>query len=192
MPSRQAWLFWITGVIAAPYALGAQAISDGLLAGGGLSFSAQATLGDFIGTTHTATGKLIGAPRLNGVHGWVEAPAKSLTTLNDHRDRDMASSLEVEKYSTIRFDLDSVVASEPFGDSTAVVLIGKFTLHGQTHAASVSGFAKISSSLVKFRGAIPLNVKDFGIGGLSKMFGLLKMKETIIVSIDIWFTQTHE
>jgi hypothetical protein len=151
-----------------------------------LAFDAKANVGDFAGTTTTMTGKLVGASALSGVHGWVEAPAKSLSTHNGHRDSDMAKSLEIDKYATIRFDLDSVAPGAAQGDSTAVVLKGRFTLHGKALAASIPGWVWLTSKTARFRGAVPVDVKDYGVGGLTH-FLVFKMNEMITVKIDVTF-----
>jgi polyisoprenoid-binding protein YceI len=165
----------------------AQVVPDAPLAHGTLAFDGKGTLGGFTGVTTTLTGQLIGANTLSGARGWVEAPAKSLSTNNGHRDNDMAGSLELAKYPIIRFDLDSVAPGEQHGDSTAVTLSGWFTIHGQKRAARVPGWAWPTARSVRFRGALPMNVKDYGVGGLSKMFGVLKMNEMITVRIDVAF-----
>ena len=165
----------------------AQAIADGRPVHGTLAFDANATLGAFTGTTSALSGQLAGAATLAGVRGWVEAPSTSLTTNNGHRDHDMAGSLEVDKFATIRFDLDSVTLGEGRGDSTVVTLIGSFTLHGQTRAAAVPGWIWLTPTGARFRGALPINVKDYGVAGLSKMLGVLKMSERIVVRVDVTF-----
>ena len=180
-------LLCISGGLAGWVRAGAQTLPDASLARGTLAFDAKATLGPFTGVTSTVTGRLTGAAALSGVRGWVEAPAKSLTTSNGHRDRDMAGSLEIAKYPVIRFDLDGVTPGEVRGDSTAVTLRGRFTIHGQTRDASVPGWVWLRVNGARFRGALPMNVKDYGVGGLSKMLGVLKMNETIIVRIDVEF-----
>lgn len=187
MLSRWPWTLILAGICATPMVLQAQAIGDLSLAHGTLAFDAKATLGAFTGVTTTMTGKLTGASSLSGVHGWVEAPAKSLNTSNDHRDRDMAGSLEIEKYATIRFDLDSVSPGSASGDSVAVTLKGHFTLHGQTRPASIPGFVWLTATSARFHGALPISVKDYGVGGLSKMLGILKMNEMITVRMDVTF-----
>jgi hypothetical protein len=175
--------------VATTGAVGAQAIPGMPLGSGVLAFDADATLGKFTGTTTTMKGGLTGAPTLAAVHGWVEAPSKSLTTNNGHRDGDMAGSLEIEKYPIIRFDLDSIAVAEKHGDSTAVALAGSFTIHGQKRAATVPGWIWLTDKGARFRGALPINVKDYGVGGLSKMLGVLKMNEMITVRIDVVFEQ---
>lgn len=178
----------LLATLLAPDTLAGQAVPDLPLARGTLAFDANATLGSFTGTTTAITGRLVGAPSLNGVRGWVEAPSQSLKTRNGKRDRDMASSLEIEKFKIIRFDLEGVTVGETHGDSTAVTLDGAFTIHGQKRAAKVPGWAWVSGAQARFRGALPINVKDYGVGGLSKMLGMLKMKEMITVRIDVTFT----
>jgi len=165
----------------------AQAVPDAPLSRGTLAFDADATLGAFTGVTSRMTGHLTGAGQLSGVRGWVETPAVSLTTNNGHRDRDMASSLEIPKYPTLRFDLDSVTPGSANGDSIPVTLHGRFTIHGQTRAAKVPGWAWVRPDRSRFRGSLPINVKDYGVGGLSKMLGVLKMNEMITVRIDVEF-----
>jgi polyisoprenoid-binding protein YceI len=173
--------------MAASVPMAAQSVPDAPLSHGTLAFDANATLGAFTGVTSTVTGHLKGASVISGVRGWVEAATVSLTTNNGHRDRDMSSSLEIPKYPTIRFDLDSVTPGGASGDSMPVMLHGRFTIHGQTRAANVPGWAWLGPSRSRFRGALPLNVKDYGVGGLTKMLGLLKMNEMITVRIDVEF-----
>ncbi|MEO5798128.1 MAG: YceI family protein, partial [Gemmatimonadales bacterium] len=132
---------------------------------GSLSFDAKATLGAFTGTTTTVKGEMSSNDGLARVHGWVEAPAKSLSSQNGKRDRDTWSSLEVEKYPAIRFQLDSVSPGVVHGDSIDVVLLGHFTLHGETRPARLPGWVWRQGSIIRFKGATPLNVKDYGIGG---------------------------
>lgn len=188
--TRRIW--WRTvvcacGIGAAVSGASAQAVPDAPLLRGTLAFDADATLGAFTGTTSTLTGHLAGASDLSGVRGWVQALTVSLTTNNGHRDRDMASSLEIPKYPIIRFDLDGVTPGATQGDSIPVTLHGRFTIHGQTRSASLPGWVWLRANGARFRGSVPMNVKDYGVGGLSKMLGLLKMNEMITVRVDLEF-----
>lgn len=167
--------------------ISAQAIPDASRVRGTLAFDASATLGAFTGSTSTITGHLVGAPTLAGVRGWVEAPARSLSSKNGKRDRDTWSSLEVEKYPKIRFDLDSVTPERASSDSQAVTLHGRFRLHGAEHPTSLEGWLWRTGTTVRFRGAVPVNVKDYGVGGLTKALGMLRMNEHITVRVDVTF-----
>ena len=52
---------------------------------------------------------------------------------------------------------------------------------------TVPASVAIHSEGVRVRGATPLNLKDYKIGGLSKALGLLKMHEEIVIHIDLLF-----
>ena len=155
----------------------AQSLPDAPLSRGTLAFDADATLGAFTGVTSTMTGHLTGAGQLSGVRGWVETRTVSLTTSNGHRDRDMASSLEIPKYPTLRFDLDSVTPGSASGDSIPVTLHGRFTIHGQTRAARVPSLVWVWPKKSRVRGALPTKGKEY----------VLKMNEMITVRIDVEF-----
>jgi polyisoprenoid-binding protein YceI len=108
-------------------------------------------------------------------------------TGNGRRDRDMWKSLEVERFPTIRFDLDAVAPGATQGDSVAVTLRGRFTIHGVTRESAVRGWVHVESSRVRFRGYTPLQLTDYTISGLSKAFGLLKMDPDVVVRMELLF-----
>jgi polyisoprenoid-binding protein YceI len=165
----------------------AQAVPSMTLRSGTLSFDGKASLGDFTGTTTSVTGALTGAATVEGVRGWVEAPAQSLVTGNGRRDRDMYSSLEVDRFPTLRFELADLSAGPVQGDSLPTTLRGRFTIHGVTREHAVPGWLWLADDTARFRGQLPLNLKNYSIGGLSKMLGLLKMQEEIVVKMDVMF-----
>jgi polyisoprenoid-binding protein YceI len=171
--------------------LGAQApvgrtIPDGTVRQGMLSFDGRATAGDFSGTTTSVTGEMHGG-KLSEVRGWVEAPVRTLGTGNQRRDRDLNKSMESDKYPTIRFELAGVAAPETPGDSVNLVLHGRFIIHGVTREATVPASVAFRPEGIRVRGATPLNLKDYKIGGLSKALGMLKMDEKILVHVDLMF-----
>lgn len=173
--------------LAAAVPIAAQAVPSMTLRSGRLAFDGKATLGDFTGTTSSVTGALTGAASLEGVRGWVEAPARTLVTGNGRRDRDMYASLEVVRYPALRFDLDDLAVGPIEGDSMPVTLRGRFTLHGVTRPHAVPGWIWRTERGARFTGRLPLNLRDYLIGGLSKMLGVLKMNEEIVVKIDVTF-----
>lgn len=175
----------LLAVLSAP--LHAQAVPDRLLVTGTLAFDGEATLGDFTGTTTTVAGRLVGAESLAAVRGYVTAPARSLVTGNGRRDRDMYKSLEADRYPLIRYDLVGVRPGRTDGDSTAVTLRGQFTIHGVARDTEIPGWAWLGPNSTRFRGQTPLNLKDYQIGGLSKLLGTLKMHEEIVVRVDLSF-----
>lgn len=179
------WLLLM--VLGAPVAAHAQTVSDARLTRGMLAFDAKATLGDFTGLTNTTRGVLIGASELAAAHGWVEGDTRTLVTGNGKRDRDMYASLEVERFPTMRYDLARVDVGAAQGDSTAVTLQGALTVHGVKREVAIPGWVWMHGGVARFRGATPLDLKDFQIGGLKKALGILRMNEHITVRIDVTF-----
>jgi len=118
----------------------AQAIPDMPLSTGEVAFDGRGSLGGFTGTTASVRGQLVGGADLEAVRGWVEADAATLVTGNGRRDKDMRSSLEVERFPVIRFDLAAVGAGEVAGDSIPVTLRGTFTIHGVRREQAVTGW----------------------------------------------------
>jgi polyisoprenoid-binding protein YceI len=183
----------LAGGLALP--LGAQAqvatpIPSGHVKSGSLSFDGHASVGDFVGTTSTVSGQMTGGDSLPAVRGWVEAPVVTLKTGNGKRDRDLNKSMESDKYPTIRFDLASVTPGAPASDSVPVTLRGKMVIHGVSREVDLPGFAQFHCGAVRVRSDFPLNLKDYEIGGLTKMLGMLKMYENIEVHVDLTFAPT--
>jgi polyisoprenoid-binding protein YceI len=163
-------------------------VPSGTVREGTLSFDGHATAGDFVGTTTTVTGEMTGAPTLPEVRGWVEAPVATLKTGNDHRDRDLNKSMESDKYPTMRFELAEVVPSGTATDSLDAVLRGQMTIHGVTRPVEIPASVVFQGGTARVRGSFPLNLKQYKIGGLSKMLGILKMYEDIVIHVDLTFS----
>src|SRR6266496_2071967 len=158
---------------------------------GTLSFDGHATLGDFVGTTDSVRGEMTGGAGLAAVRGWVEGRVAALLTGKGKRDTDLRKSMEVDSFPTMRFDLADVVPGASLGDSTAVTLRGRLTIHGVTHEVDIPARVWIGppADTIRVRGDFPLNLKDYRIGGLSKMLGILKMHENIEVHVDLVFVK---
>jgi polyisoprenoid-binding protein YceI len=162
-------------------------IPNGRLVSGVLSFEGHATAGDFTGSTTTISGQVAGAPDLTGVRGWVEAPVQTLKTGNGRRDRDLNKSMETDKFPTMRFDLTGVTRRGGSADSVDVVLRGQLQIHGVTREVELPAGLQLSGTEARLRTEFPLNLKDYRIGGLSKLLGMLKMYEDIEVRADLVF-----
>lgn len=165
----------------------ASPISAGRVISGTLSFDGRATVGDFVGTTDSVSGEMTGGQELSAVRGWVEAPVRTLKTGNGKRDKDLNKSMESSKYPTMRFELTGVTPKEGTADSLPVTLLGTLVLHGVTRRVDLPGSLVFRGRQVRVRSDFPLNLKDYRIGGLSKMLGMLKMSENIEVHVDVLF-----
>jgi polyisoprenoid-binding protein YceI len=157
-----------------------------VLQSGVLSFSAHATVGDFVGTTSTMSGVVTGDQ--SDARGWVEAPVGSLATHNDHRDRDLRGSMEVEKYPTMRFALGRISSTLAVSEGHfAVMLHGRLTIHGVTRDVDLPATIDRGADTIHVTSSFPLNLEDYHIGGLKKMLGLLRMDPRIEVHVDLRF-----
>jgi polyisoprenoid-binding protein YceI len=180
---------WVLGLALVAGSGRAQTVAAGIVRDGTLSFDGRASVGDFVGATSTIRGRLSGGD-LGHLTGFVEAPVKTLVTGNGRRDRDLNKSMESDQYPLLRFDLENVEVVDPSrADSTTVTLGGTFTIHGVTHAVSIPAVVALNADAVRVRATTPLNLKDYRIGSLSKMLGILKMHPDIVVHIDLSFSQ---
>lgn len=156
-------------------------IIDAVLASGRLSFVGHATVGDFVGTTTTMTGVVSG--ELSSARGWVESPVSTLATGNDRRDRDMRASLEADRFPTMRFDLGR---TSP-GSGSELILHGTLTIHGVSRAVDLRSTLVQSADTLHVTAEFPLDLLEYRIGGLTKLFGLLRMERRIEVRLDLRF-----
>jgi hypothetical protein len=185
---RNAILLLVAGTwCAAGDALAQQPIPGGTIRTGSLSFDGRATMGDFTGTTTTVTGEMTGGATLASVRGWVEAPVRTLVTGNSRRDADLNKSMESDRYPTIRYELTDVLPGEVWGDTVPVTLHGYFLIHGVKQHAPIPATVVFLHDGVRVRGEAPLNLKTYKIGGLTKMLGMLRMHEDIVVHVDLTF-----
>lgn len=162
-------------------------VPNGSVQEGTLAFDGRASAGDFTGRTSDVTGQLQGAATLAEVSGWVEAPVRSLVTGNDKRDRDLNKSMESDRYPALRFELERVEPGAGPTDSLPATLVGRMILHGVTREVELPATLRFQEGGVRVTSDFPLNLKDYRIGGLSKLLGLLRMDEHIVVHVDLGF-----
>jgi polyisoprenoid-binding protein YceI len=180
--------------VAMPRAMSAQRpVPDAALESGTLSFFARATAGDFVGTTSKVTGAIIGGRDYSTTRGWIEAPVRSLVTGNERRDRELRESMEVDRYPTVRFDLNGATFLNPSfesPDSSAMVLHGALTIHGVTRHVDVVATVQRCGDTTHVTTRFPIDLADYRIGGLTKMLGLLRMDREVDVLVDLRFFDT--
>ncbi len=179
---RSTWLGLVALLIVAPGIVHAQrVIPNSVVVEGRLGFDGHATPGPWSAWTDSVAGFLTGGATIEEVRGWVEFPAATLDSDNGRRDRDMRKSLETDKHPVIRFDLQAVREEEAFGDSSRVVLQGTFDLHGVQRDVVMDAMVGFEGSRIRLRTDFPLNLKDYDIGGLSPMLGILNIMMMITV-----------
>lgn len=154
---------------------------------GHLSYDGHGTFGGFVGATDSVLGRLNAAPDLAHVSGYVAAHAGTLKTGNGKRDRDQWSSLQVDSFPFIRYDVDSVTVGAVHADTQLVTLHGRFEIHGVTREVELPSRLLLAATSAHLLADTPLDLRDHRIGGLTKFFGALKMDPHITVHIDVTF-----
>jgi polyisoprenoid-binding protein YceI len=172
-----------------PYRLTAQQhpVPASTSVSGTLRYDGHGTFGGFVGTTDSVIGRLNAAADLSRVSGYVAARAGTLRTGNGKRDRDQWSSLEVDSFPFIRYDVDSLTVGATTHDTIAVTLHGRFDIHGVKHAVELPSRLVLTAVSAHLVTETPLDLRDYSIGGLSKFFGALKMDPHVVVHVDVTF-----
>lgn len=166
---------------------------DAVLRSGTLRFVGHSTIGDFVGTTTAVSGVVIGSSDVTSARGWVSAPVATLSTRNALRDRDLRAAMQVAKYPTIRFDLEGVTLSSPEpADTVRAVLRGSLSIHGVAQDLTLPATLVSLADTIHVTGTFPLDLADYGIGGLTRLFGTLRMHRNIEVSLDLRFVTTTD
>ena len=163
-----------------------------LLQSGTLSFTGHSTFGDFVGTTTAVSGGVIGSADVAGARGWVEAPVATLSTRNSRRDGDLRSTMEVAKYPTMRFDLAGFAVNSAAAppEPVAGTLRGTLTIHGVTRDVAIPATLVATADAIDVSGEFPLDLADYHIGGLTRLFGTLRMQRNIEVRFHLRFQAT--
>jgi len=164
---------------------------DAALRSGTLSFTAHSTVGDFVGTTAAVTGGVTGNAELANARGWVEAPIKTLSTGNGLRDRDLRATMDVANYPTMRFELVGVTVGSPAATDTVTgALRGALTIHGVTRDVAILATLIPAGDTIDVSGAFPVDLADYKVGGLTRLFGTLRVQRKIDVRFHVRFQAT--
>lgn len=127
-----------------------------------------------------------GGAALAEVRGWVDAPVNTLKTENDRRDRDLVKTMDANIFPVIRFELAGVAPDWERGDSAAVVLEGRFIIHGVTRTERVKAMVTRTGEGIHLVASLPMNLHDYKIDRLTR-FLVFKMDPAILVHIDLLF-----
>ena len=161
---------------------------NAVLQSGTLSFTGHSTLGDFVGTTTAMSGGVTGNAELASARGWVEAPVTTLFTGNGLRDHDLRATMGVEKYPTMRFELAGVTVGSPAQSDTVIgALRGALTIHGVTRDVSILSTLIAEGDTIDVSGAFPVDLTDYKVDGLTRLFGTLRVQRKIDVRFRVRF-----
>ena len=165
---------------------------NAVLQSGTLSFTGHSTLGDFVGTTTAVSGGVTGNAELANARGWIEAPVTTLSTGNGLRDHDLRGAMEVAKYPTMRFELAGVTVGSLPGLSDTVIggLRGALTIHGVTRDVVILATLIKAADTIDVSGAFPVDLADYKVDGLTRLFGTLRVQRKIDVRFHVRFEAT--
>ena len=164
---------------------------DAALRSGTLSFTAHSTVGDFVGTTAAVTGGVTGNAELANARGWVEATVTALSTGNGLRDRDLRATMDVANYPKMRFELVGVTVGSPAASDTVTgALRGALTIHGVTRDVAILATLIPAGDTIDVSGAFPVDLADYKVGGLTRLFGTLRVQRKIDVRFHVRFQAT--
>ena len=165
---------------------------NAVLRSGNLSFTGHSTVGDFVGTTTAVSGGVTGNAELANARGWVEAPVTTLSTGNRLRDRDLRATMNVEKYPTMRFELAGVTVQSSAAppDTVTGTLRGALTIHGVTRDVAIPATLIEAADTIDVSGAFPVDLADYKVGGLTRLFGTLRVQRYIDVRFHVRFQAT--
>lgn len=151
-------------------------------------FEASFPLGDFRGSTQEVRGEfqadLENIPA--GIRGNVTVNPASLKTGIDLRDRDLRTTLEVDKHPHIRFTVREVRASFPSlaeRADTQLTVEGELSIRGVDRPITLTGRAQIRDGQVWVRGEGTLRMTDYGISPPRKFF--LSVGDQARVAFDV-------
>jgi len=132
-----------------------------------------------------------GNAELANARGWVEAPITTLATGNGLRDRDLRAAMDVAKYPTMRFELAGVTVGSPAASDTVTgALRGALTIHGVTRDVTIPATLIAAADTIDVSGAFPVDLADYKVDGLTKLFGALRVRRNIEVRFRVRFEAT--
>ena len=141
----------------------AQTVVPGPLVSGEVTFLFHSTfVGRLVGRAPIERATFTGGA-LTAVRGAAEVSVARMETGNGARDRHMRETLQADSYPVIRFAVDSAVPGAASGDSTAIGLFGKLTLHGVTRSVRADGSVILKPGGTNVTAAFSLDMRDYGI-----------------------------
>jgi polyisoprenoid-binding protein YceI len=138
------------------------------------------------------SGGVTGNAESANARGWVEAPITTLSTGNRLRDRDLRATMDVAKYPTMRFELAGVTVESPAAPSDTVTgaLRGALTIHGVTRDVAIPATLIAAAETIDVSGAFPVDLGDYKVDGLTRLFGTLRVRRKIDVRFHVRFQAT--
>jgi polyisoprenoid-binding protein YceI len=118
----------------------------------------------------------------------VELDVASLRTGISLRNQHLRDEMEVDRYPLVRFRLDRVdvpcCATEDTG-ARAVVLHGPLTIKAVTRPVQIPATVLQRGDTLRVRGKVPIRLTDFGIQPPSRLLGIARMRDELVLAFDV-------
>jgi polyisoprenoid-binding protein YceI len=96
--------------------------------------------------------------------------------------------MDVDRFPTMRYDLRGASTRLATGaEGAGLLLHGTLRLHGVARPVDVPVTVARTGDTLRVAGTFPVNVTDYGVGGLRRMGRLLRMREGIEVHLALRF-----
>jgi polyisoprenoid-binding protein YceI len=167
-----------------------------------IGFDADATMGAFGGTARRFRGHaaLEDTASLAGATGRVEIDVSSFRTGIGMRDGHLRGDLDADEHPTITFVLAGARrAAEPFPPETGlqpaageaarapVLLNGQLTIRGETRDIGIPALVRFTADSLYARGRVPVRFTDFAMKPPSRLFGMAKVDDALVLHFDAVF-----
>ena len=171
-----------------------------------IGFEAGATMGAFGGTARRFRGhaEIADTASLTGATGRIEIDVASFRTGIGIRDGHLRGDLDADEYPTITFVLASARRSaEPFSAETGLVmaadeparapvlLSGQLTIRGETRDIGIPALVRFAADSLYARGRVPVRFTDFDMKRPSRLLGMAKVDDALVLHFDAVFTMVR-
>jgi polyisoprenoid-binding protein YceI len=161
-PCRAASLVAVTGVIALGRAA-AQPVTPAPLVRSEITFLVHSTIVGGIHCWVPVTRAEFTGDDLRAVRGLVEVRVADMQTGNGTRDRHLRRAMQADSYPAIRFELLGVEPGAASGDTVAVSLEGRLTIHGVTRPVRADASVVLRPVGADVVTTFPLDMRDYRI-----------------------------
>jgi polyisoprenoid-binding protein YceI len=164
--------FLVLSLLAIPVVAYAQARTFTIGSGSRVAFTSNAPLETINGTSSTVRGSVsVNPANLGSVSGRLEVPIRTLRTGLDLRDEHLHGDgwLDAARFPNAVFEIDSVQGASSLTPNVEarVTVVGRFTLHGQTHPIRAESRVKLVTGegpdQLRVRSRFTVNLPQYGV-----------------------------
>lgn len=172
-----------------------------------IGFFANATVGSFEGDAQRFRGRaeVADTTDLSGTGGWIEIDVASFSTGIGMRDRHLRGELDAREHPTITY---TVTGAQRVGDEVAAeaglespegeperapaIIYGTLTVRGKTRDVATYAMIRFTADTLYALGRVPVRFTDFDIKPPTRMLGMTKVDDELVLFFDAVFASQIE